>query len=442
MAVNLRKPEVCVSSVIREITPVHICDEVYPNTVHAPMIFKANNIGRLNYNKDTAEYLKDILITSAKIAKDYWDEDTCCDLHVFFGKNHKTIANIAVENNRVVYLHRSNPISKKYEVVTCDFLDALQLLLTYLNRSDATLDGLCDFLDEKWVASKNNEFYILFCDFLADIKMGNTAAIEAVLTGEHTSCYSSLLDGKGKDSTDCSDAFMAELNTRLYRALYELLKREAEVKVHPLFLFACQNFYAKPEGDFSTAYVYRQLNNRRAALQAYGMTLDGVLLKAKPRLPKFFDWLDCNSYDLYRFCAGIPSGLGAVIIAYVFMYNVLTMTNDSCFDISVYLQFSIPMCIGLGCLALGGVIWLLTFILHAIYSRRITSRESTFLYGGLQCFLNAHKDLTYTLPQQLITEIPRKSQRKFLTEQLSDDDPFSRGSHEQCKNKTTVCQSK
>lgn len=416
MAVNLRKSEASVSSGIREITPVHICDEVYPNAVYTPAATNANVA--LDYNKDTAEYLRDILITAAQGSKTHDYDDTCYGLHVFFGKKHTVIANIAVENNHVVYLHRSSPISKKYKVITCDILDALQLLLTYLDRPDATFDGLCDFMDDKWSASKNNEFYILFCDFLADIKTGNIADIEAVLTGEHDYCYSSLLYGRGKDRTDCSDAFMTELNTHLYSAMYKLLKREVEIKVHPLFLFACQNFYAKSEGDFSTASVYRQLNYQRAALKAYGRTLDGVLLKAKPRLPKFFDWVDFNSEDLYGFGAGAPAGSGALMLLVGCLINGFSWLKDPVLGMGKYLQPNIPMYIGLGCIALGGIDWLITFILHTAYLQRVASREYTFLYDGLQCFLNAHKDLTYTIPQQLVSKMPRKAQKKFKPEQL------------------------
>lgn len=419
MAVNLRKPEASVSSDIREITPVHICDEVYPNKVYTPVAANADVV--LDYNKDTAEYLKNILVNAAQVAgrNDNDAEGTCYDLQVFFGKKHKTIANIAVENNHVVYLHRSSLISKKYKVVTCDFLDALQLLLIYLERSDATFDGLCDFLDEKWAASRDKEFYIRFCDFLSDIKVGNISSIESVLTGAYDYCYSFLLAGAGKGNTDCSDVFMAELNTRLYHALYELLKREVEINVHPLFLFACQNFYAKPAGDYSKVSIYHQLNNQRAALEAYGRTLNGVLLEAKPRLPKFFDWLHCNSEDLYGLIAGVPAGIGLLMLLAGCMINTFSWLKNPIPDMLAFLQFNTLMCIGLGGIALGGVDWLITFILHTAYLRRIASRENTFLYGGLQCFLNAHKGSTHTILQQLAVKMPHKVRKKFLPEQFS-----------------------
>ena len=408
MAVNLRKPGDD-APVIREITPVHICDEIYPvvNTTEPKTVLTRGT------SDDVAQFLLTILQTIAKLRygkqddgeHPYYDDI----ISEFFGEGNDDIENVAVppESKTVCYLQRRTRISRGYNAVRSNELDALQGLLECIEQEDTTFDMLCSYLDKDWHISPScTDFFDALCDFLADIQSGNVEKLEQVLTNNSAACYTRLLTDNCNNTVSLY-IFYTMYDTRLFTALYALLAREKRIAVHPLFLFACRNFGAVSEKPCEYGSDYTSLAWARAQLTAYGETLDGVLLHAPRKHCGLFEWAEFNEVSLKEIstvCA-LPSigllfkwALNAVqgIIAEDYTADLLRffLTGDV-INITLW-----------SCLGVSAAIRIATGVLCDVYSSRNYVRKCIYRYGGLAAFLEATAK-QYELPAETGKQMPR-----------------------------------
>lgn len=277
---------------IREYTPVHMYDEVYPNVTNKNVMQKNNK------NLEIATYMCRILKEASKVRRNKYDvgcmieED---DLSSFFEES-VDIENIEVINDRVVCVYRETPISQHYVLKESKILNALQDLLVYVEDATATFEGLCRHLDDKWVADRKDIFYAELCNFLGDIKKNRIDKIEKVLRGEVNCCYDDLMICIVNDyAAGIRLLFHAEYNTRFFKALMNILERDIELKANPLFIFVCSNFASTNETILSCYDDYKGMLKSKCELTAYGKEIEDTVIIVDKEVSKVFKKIDENS---------------------------------------------------------------------------------------------------------------------------------------------------
>lgn len=388
--VDLRKPDDrAEKSVIREYTPVHICDEVYPSIqpVNETCLVESQTSSS---ELSIANFLRDKIIKVSKICSN--------DLEELFGEDNTELDNVIVENNVVVYAVRETPLSRKHKTITSPVLNSLQRLLLSLESTNFSFDNLCDFLDADWSVTKDNWFFKALCNFFVDIRNNDTAAIEGVLNGSRSHCYKNLFCGS---YSDWERFLYLEISSRLFRGLHSLLARETKLKVHPLFLFACQNFYAVSVDDCHSSEDYYKLMNSRSTLTAYGISLNGVLFSAKSQMPSLFSWVDKHA-NLLNNISWMTAVVGVLFKMIKILPDLLEAVKpEGVFNTERLLVpdfFSACMMVGITSLAL-------VFTIREVYWSREETRRSSFLYNGLKCFFDSHKGLTYEPSKQIMNKL-------------------------------------
>lgn len=397
MAISLKKPE----NHIREYTPIHICDEIYPNLKPLEQTIQpVNNISKT----EIANYLLNTLVKAAKISQS--------NISDFFTKSCKDYRNATVENDMVIYQKKDNPISKRYEAIQSDFLNSLQSLFLYLETDTATFDGLCEVLDTQWTANRDSRFYTELCKFLADVKTENISAIKDVLSrNKDDISYRGIIWASGPydNKAKCADIFLAIMSTRLFDDIFTLLRRETKITVHPLFLFVCKNFSATYESlsgdtedteDTSDRYIdYDNMTDTRSSLCMYGDTSSNIPCKWKQNPPRFLDWMYWHSDNISI------ANTGVFVASVVTGIPLFAATNGS-----------LPSVILCACGALSFANFFVEYISGFAFEKCKTNRDMILLYGGLQAFLADYK-LHYTISFET-KKLPRKIRKIAIFDSL------------------------
>lgn len=433
MAVNLKKPEDIGSThgerVLREITPVHICDEVYPQVnkprctlitpeqlcvkpAASPAIVEAVHGSK----REIAEFLYNTICRVSRMyVSKYSDNRVMFDTDLFFDgiKNSKdreynpanyAVNCITVKDEHIVFTYSSNPLSREAMVYYSTLLDSLTELLYYAEQPGTTFDSLCDWVGNNWTASQKHYYYRNLCKLFADIRAGHVDRIESVLRGEQTICYDGLFHS-GELFTIHTMAFFTVVTTRLFRAVYAILMRETAFVVHPLFLFLCQNYSAGAPETFMTWSEYCDLDHRREALTAYGEEAAGILMNAPAEAPRAL-W--CAEYygDLWT-----AAGLGTSILGCIMLVTHALLVVKEAPTLSIWSAMftnwtastiAATSLIGASIATFAG-----TVFAKAVYNHLTKNRTNILLFGGLRCFLNAHRGLYYAMPKVIKNKQPR-----------------------------------
>lgn len=369
MSVCLTKP-----TGVREITPVHLFDEVCP-------------VNAVSQHQGLADFLYITLIRV--IEEDVHNLDIIPILFELSEEEDVSDENLKVRNNRVICTNVDNPLFGNETVYTSKLLDSLQSLLEYLEQPTANFDGFCNCLRTTWTAQENY-YYLTLCQFLADIKHNEPRHIEDVLMEEESYCYAPMLCGNGSSDSEM-DSFLSYVNTKLFSSLYDLLAPETSITVHPLFLFACKNFCADRHLEDDDWHWTRS----RASLRAYGRNLEGVVLPKSKKIPEFFDEIDVCSDIVPAICVIeilISLSLSA---ATIYAGHILAWLYVSWFAISVGSLVSLK-------------------VLPNILNNRESLNQMIERHGGLHHYLQMNEQIKYALPTEMIQLEPKLVQKLFM----------------------------
>lgn len=350
-----------------EFTPVHICDEVYPNSILQE---------RKSVCSDRAEITK---FMYEAMRSDVDSHSAHCEIRFFFSKEPVDVANIAIVNDEIVYGYRDNPLAEPKNFKHSKLLNSLRDMFVCIESDSATVESFCDFLVNGWGSDKSMPFYETLCRFLADIKAGDYLEIEDVLLNKTEQCYGGFFSCEEY----CEYGFMQEICVRFFSDLYNLLSRTKSIDVHPLFLFACKNFGSTVSNKLVRDYdIYCPLAYR-AELRAYGQQMEGVLIDTRPALPGFFRWIHANARILFEtaFALFFSFAFGVPLIAGI--YN-LAITNPF---VLIMGSFGIVCFLAMPAVA----------IIDMLYQRGTITRAGEYKHKGLQTFLSS-SGYTYRLP--------------------------------------------
>ena len=221
-------------------TPEHIYDEVIPSTQHQREFTPVHLCAEYSPEPQTSVFAN---VLSEMIENNY--------LQYFFSSPKPRYYEVELRHNRVVLSHRLNPLTDK-QYIESPLLNALQDLGEYMASTGATVNGIISLLISREDDFGEMPLYSEWCKLLRDIRDNDVSKIEAVLSGEREDCYSSL--GTIRFST----VLPKQVHCYLFTALQDVLERETEVMVNPLFLFLCENLRCYPTITYEQPVVMRQ----------------------------------------------------------------------------------------------------------------------------------------------------------------------------------------
>lgn len=281
------RPRVCLTKPNRSVTtnaerelpsftPEHIADEVIPSTQHQREFTPVHLCAEYSPEPPTSDFAN---ILCEMIKNDY--------LQYFFSHTKQGQYEVEIRHNRVVLSHCSNPLAEKKYIESLS-LNALQDLGEYMSSTGATVNGIISLLISREDDFGEMPLYFGWCRLLKNIRDNDVSEIEAVLNGESEECYSSLGCCSEKE---CFDVLPKRVHCYLFTALQDVLERETEVMVNPLFLFLCENLRCYPakyeQGVKMIQEVYSMYQ-----LTAYGAFNESRLALAQPNklLSKYVNW--------------------------------------------------------------------------------------------------------------------------------------------------------
>lgn len=350
-----------------EFTPVHICDEVYPNSVTQD---------EKSFCSDRAEITK---FMYEAMRSDVNSGDTHSEIKFFFSKEPIDVANITIINDDIVYGCRDNPLAELKNFRHSKLLNSIRDMFVCIESRSTTFKSFCDFLVNNWGSNKSMPFYVELCQFLADVKAGDCSEIEDVLLNKTEQCYGGFFNCEEY----CEYGFMQAICTRFFNDLYNLLSRTQSIDVHPLFLFACKNFGSTVSNKLVKDYDTYCPLACRAELRAYGQQMEGVLIDTKPALPRFFRWIHADASILFT-----------MTMALFFFFAFGVSLTAAVFNLAITNPFVITMgSFGIVCfLGMPAIV-----SADILYQRRENLRVKEYLYKGLQSFLSFCPNCNYEL---------------------------------------------
>ena len=387
--VNLRKPEI-----MRSITPLHISDEIYPNEtdegyvesreqekikVSKVIVYEKGIAGCFvpEYTYSTALLLKEMLIKGDKyILKQLFQRDSIL-----------TTA-IKIQDNKI-YLQTASR-DGKVKRISSTLLDDIQLFIEYIRHPNSTFTGLCWLLEEKLLDLRCQEnFYNDWVKFLNMIETNDTAELETyILEGRdseigydfHNWLYR-MVSLEGIIHRNLASFIFEDISKVVYKGLYELLKREKEFKVNPLFLFVLQNFYMDiPENvelkNEEFGYNNVMLCSLRADLEAVGRS-SKLVKRFVPKISKIVRKIEKSSNGLY-----VAVGSTMLLALGMTMSGIVVGAEIP------LIAISFATSIGVGCVG-GGIA---SVNMYADYKK--TKRALAYRIGGLQLFAEQHPTLS------------------------------------------------
>ena len=285
------RPRVCLTKPNRSVTtnaehelpsftPEHIADEVIPSTQHQREITPVHLCAEYSPEPPTSDFVK-ILYDAVAVFDGYFE--------CFFQNRGELLCpyDVEIHNNRVVAVDCLNPLKEK-RYIESPSLNVLQDLGEYMASTGATVKGIISLLISREDDFGKMPLYSEWCKLLRDIRDNDVSKIEAVLSGESEECYSSLGCCSEKE---CFDVLPKRVHCYLFTALQDVLERETEVMVNPLFLFLCENLRCYPakyeQGVKMIQEVYSMYQ-----LTAYGAFNESRLALAQPNklLSKYVNW--------------------------------------------------------------------------------------------------------------------------------------------------------
>ena len=137
-----------------EFTPVHICDEVYPNSI-------------LQERKSVLRFCPLLTLTGAVSVSRKPEErfplrySAHCEIRFFFSKEPVDVANIAIVNDEIVYGYRDNPLAEPKNFKHSKLLNSLRDMFVCIESDSATIESFCDFLVNGWGSILRNIMSVL-----------------------------------------------------------------------------------------------------------------------------------------------------------------------------------------------------------------------------------------------------------------------------------------
>ena len=223
-------------------TPEHIADEIIPSTQHQREITPVHLCSEYILDSPTTDFAN-ILCDAVKNGyyMEFFGSVIKCDIEY----------DIEIHQRRVVASYTVNPLSGKLHIESKP-LNALQDLGDYMVSTGATVNGIISLLLTREKDFGKMPLYSAWCKLLRDIRDNDVSEIEAVLNSERKACYSSL--GTIRFST----VLPKQVHCFLFAALQDVLERETEVMVNPLFLFLCENLRCYPAITYEQPVEMRQ----------------------------------------------------------------------------------------------------------------------------------------------------------------------------------------
>lgn len=364
----------------REYTPVHVCDEIWPNNLVQTKESSCPN------RAEVTKFMYEAMRTDVNSG------DAHSEIKFFFSKEPIDVANITIINDEIVYGYRDNPLAELKNFRHSKLLNSIRDMFVCIESRSTTFESFCDFLVNGWGSDKSMPFYETLCRFLADIKAGDYSEIEDVLLNKTEQCYGGFFNCEEY----CEYGFMQAICVRFFFDLYNLLSRTKSIDVHPLFLFACKNFGSTVSNKLVRDYDAYCPLACRAELRAYGQQMEGVLIDTKPALPRFFRWAHANARILFE-----------TTFALFFFFAFGASLSGGIYNLAITNPFVLTMgSFGIACfLAMPAIV-----SADAVYQRRENIRAEDYLYKGLQSFLIS-SNCKYDLP------LVAKKRRKFKLRQ-------------------------
>ena len=339
--------------------PEHIADEVIPSTQHQREITPVHLCAEYSPEPPTSDFAN---ILYDAVRNGYSQ---------YFFPMHPILAptNHEIRNNRIVIPDIHNPLCEKKYIQSLP-LNAIQDLGEYMASSEATVNGIISLLIAKEKDFCKRSMYSEWCYLLKDIKDNDTSKIEAVLNGERKYCYDAL--------GYCATGYVIlpkQVHCYLFAALKNVLERETEVMVNPLFLFLCENLLCFPTitdrqtlvmspfaEDASTRIAY----HTDELFAMYSLTAYGALNETKLTLSPPNNALSRFVYHNRKeghFVNSVLWGFGIMLLG-----SIATMAGWALFGSSIITDV---MCLSslAGGVAVGGGHALMTWICEKLYRK-------------------------------------------------------------------------
>lgn len=144
----------------REYTPVHVCDEIWPNNL------VQNKESSCPNRAEVTKFMYEAMRTDVNSG------DAHSEIKFFFSKEPIDVANITIINDEIVYGYRDNPLAELKNFRHSKLLNSIRDMFVCIESDSTTLESFCDFLVNSWGSDKSMPFYETLCRLLADVKAG------------------------------------------------------------------------------------------------------------------------------------------------------------------------------------------------------------------------------------------------------------------------------